>query len=115
MEPQDTITVAPSVLITIARHAAESVKGVARMGQIPVDVIRVLRGQPAGSGIVMEVEGQSVRLNLYLLVKPGVNMREVSREVQRAVKRAIEDLVGMKVTAVNIHIEDVDVTAGSHT
>ncbi len=112
MEPQDTITIAPSVLITIAKHAATEVEGVAQMGNIPVDVGRLLRGHPMGSGVVLDIEDNNVTIDLYLIVKPGVNMREVSREVQRNVKRAVQELVGMDVKAVNIHIEDVDYTLG---
>ncbi len=108
MKSEDTITIAPSVLVTIARHAAEQVEGVARMGQVPVDVSRLLRGAAIGSGVVLDIEDQSVGVELYLIVNPSVSMKSVSREVQRAVKRAIEDLVGMRVTAVNVHIEDVD-------
>lgn len=111
MEPQDTITIAPSVLLTIARHAAESVKGVAGMGQIPVDVGRLLRGHPMGSGIVLEIEGHDVQVDLYVHVDPGGNMRAIGENVQQAVKRAIQDLVGMDVKAVNVHIEDVDYSA----
>lgn len=107
-EPSDTISIAPSVLITIAQHAAESVKGVARMGQVPVDVVRMLRGQPSGHGVMLQIDDQDVACELYLVVTPGANMRDVSRSVQRAVKRAIEELVGMTVTGINVHIEDVD-------
>ncbi len=108
MEPQDTITLAPSVLITIARHAATQVDGVARTGMIPVDVIHVLRGHPMGSGVVLNVSGNQVAVDIYLVVKPGVNMRETSVAVQEAITRAIQELVGMEVTAVNTHIEDVE-------
>src|SRR5690606_22382842 len=112
MEPQDTITIAPSVLITIARHAAEQVPGVAGMGQIPVDVGRLLRGSPMGSGIVLEINDQDVKVDLYLRVKPGVNMKETGEAVQQQVKRSIQELAGMDVTVVNVHIEDVDFSSG---
>ena len=108
MEPQDTITIAPSVLITIARQAAVDVKGVARMGTIPIDVTHLLKGNPMGSGVVLELEEGKVSIELYLIVKPGVNMRDVSREVQQSVTRSIQELVGMAVLKVNVHIEDVD-------
>jgi uncharacterized alkaline shock family protein YloU len=36
-----------------------------------------------------------------------VNMRRVSQKIQEAVTRAIQDMVGMQVSAVNIHIQDV--------
>lgn len=112
MVPQDTITIAPSVLITIAKHAATQVKGVSRTGTIPVDVVRLLKGNPMGSGVILDIVGTRVKLDLYLLVRPGVNIRDVSEDVQRAVTRAIEELVGMEVTGVNVHVEDVDFLPG---
>ncbi len=108
MEPQDTITLAPSVLITIARHAALQIEGVARTGVIPVDVIRLLRGHPMGGGVVLVIKENRVAVDMYLVIKPGLSMHEVGVAVQQAIKRSIQELVGMEVTAVNIHIDDVD-------
>lgn len=112
MEPQDTITIAPSVLIAIARHAAEQVRGVAGMGQIPVGVGRLFGGQPLGPGVILDIDGDDVAVDLYLRVKPGANMKETGTAAQHAVQRAIQDLVGMEVTRVTVHIEDVDYAAG---
>lgn len=108
MEPQDTITIAPSVLITVASHAATQVKGVSRTAVIPMDVVRLLKGHPMGSGVVLDIVGTRVKLDIYLMVKPGANIRSVSQNVQQAVTRSVEELVGMEVTGVNVHIEDVD-------
>ena len=108
MESQDTVTIAPSVLIMMAQHAATHVDGVSHTGNIPVDVIRVLRGQPMGSGVVLDLGPNRVGIDIYLIIKPGANMREVSMAVQQDVKRSIEELVGMEVMYVNAHIEDVD-------
>lgn len=114
MEQQDTITIAPNVLIMIAQHAATHVAGVSQMGAIPVDVIRVVRGQPMGSGVVLELGDNQVGLDVYLVLKTGAAMRETSITVQHDIKRAIEELVGMEVTKVNTHIEDVDFAPTSH-
>jgi uncharacterized alkaline shock family protein YloU len=108
MEPQDTIVVAPGVLITIARYAALEVDGVAHMGTIPTDVLRLFRRATAAHGAVLVIEDNQVTLDLYIVVKPNVNMREVAREAQHAVTRSIKELVGMDVMAVNIHIHDVE-------
>ena len=109
MEPQDTITVAPSVLITMVRHAATQVDGVARMGIIPVDMSRLFSQNPQGSGVVLKIneEAAQVAVDLYIVTRPASDMLEISRTVQSNVHRAIHDLVGMEVTAVNVHIEDV--------
>jgi uncharacterized alkaline shock family protein YloU len=108
MQPQDTITIAPSVLITIARHAATQVEGVARMGTIPVNIGRLLRGNPMGSGVVLQIDANRVMADVYLVVKPDTEIRAVSAEAQRSIIRSIQELVGMDVTTVNVHVEDVD-------
>jgi uncharacterized alkaline shock family protein YloU len=108
MEPQDTITIAPSVLITITQHAATQVKGVSRMGAIPVNIGRLFQGTPMGSGVVLKLDDNRVSIDTYLVVMPDVNIKSVSAEVQQAVTRSVEELVGMDVVGVNVHIEDVD-------
>jgi uncharacterized alkaline shock family protein YloU len=108
MKPQDTITIAPNVLITIVSHAALQVPGVARMGTIPIDVVRLLKGNPMGSGTVLEISGNTLSVELYVVVKPGATMRNVSREAQEAISRSVQELVGMEVMRVNVHIDDVD-------
>ena len=107
MEPQDTITIAPSVLIEIIRHAATQTDGVASMGNIPVRIGRVLSGHPMGSGTILIIDDDNVTIDVYLVVLPNVDMRAVSHSVQEAVNRAIEELVGMHVEKINVHIENV--------
>ena len=45
---------------------------------------------------------------MFLALKQDVNIREVSRNVQLQVTRAIQEMVGMDVGHVNIHIENID-------
>jgi uncharacterized alkaline shock family protein YloU len=107
MEPQDTIKIAPSVLITIAQHAATQVNGVAHMGTIPVSMRRIFSGQPMANGVVLDIDDNSVTVDMYVVVLPDVNIREVSQNVQQAITRSISELVGMDVLAVNVHVDDV--------
>ena len=108
MEPQDTITIAPSVLITIVQHAATQIAGISRMGAIPVNIVRLVQGTPMGSGVVLKIDDNRVSIDVYLVVMPDINIKSVSAEVQTAVTRSVEELVGMEVLAVNVHVEDVD-------
>jgi uncharacterized alkaline shock family protein YloU len=59
-------------------------------------------------GVQVEVEDDTVYLDLYVILKSDVNVREVSRTIQQEVTRAISEMVGMQVGKVNIHIEDID-------
>ena len=104
---QGKTTVAPDVLITIARLSALSVPGVSRMAQVPGGVNRLFK-RGAHEGIRMQVENNTVFVNLYLILKQDVNIREVSRNVQHQVARALQEMVGMDIGEIEIHIEDID-------
>lgn len=103
---QGKTTIAPDVLVTIARMAVLSVEGVSHMASVPVRVNRLLR-RTVKDGVEVSVEDGVVYLDLYLILKPDVNVREVSRNAQQQVARAISEMIGMEVGHVNIHIEDI--------
>ena len=100
-------TVAPDVLVTIARMSALSVLGVGRMADVSGGVNRLFR-RGIHDGVRIEVEDNVVVASLYLVLKPDVNIREVSRNVQAQVARAIQEMIGMEVGSIDIHIEDID-------
>ena len=100
-------TVAPDVLVTIARMSALSVPGVSRMAQVTGGVNRLFK-RGTNDGVRIEVEDNTIVASLYLILKKDVNVREVSRNVQQQVARALQEMVGMDVGDVEIHIEDID-------
>lgn len=109
--PSDKTTIAPDVLLTIARLTALEVPGVSRMSPISGGVNRLFK-RGLGEGVRIDIrEGDVVYADLYIILKPDVNMRDVSRNVQHKVARAITDMVGMRVGRVNVHIEDIDYPA----
>jgi uncharacterized alkaline shock family protein YloU len=107
-----TTRIAPAVLITMARLTSLQVPGVVAMAPVPGGVNRLFR-RGASEGVRLEIEDQSVAIDLYLVVANGTNVREVSRNVQALVARAIEDMTGMAVARVDIHIEDIDFAASA--
>ena len=105
MEAQPKIgrtTIAPQVLETIARLTTLAVSGVARMAS-PPGMRHLLRQD----GVEIEVTGNSVRVRLYVVTEPHASMLGVGRQIQAEVTRAIQDMVGMDVQSVDVHIEDV--------
>jgi uncharacterized alkaline shock family protein YloU len=105
--PPGKTTVSPDVLISIAKLSALGVPGVSRMAPIAGGVNRLFR-KGANEGVRIDVEDDTVFADIYLVLKEDVNIREVSRSVQRKVARAIQEMVGMDVGHVDIHIEDID-------
>lgn len=105
--PQGKTTVSPEVLITIASMAAIEVPGVSRLAPVSGGVNRLFR-RGISDGIRIEAKDNTVFADLFLILKDGVNIREVSRNVQANVARSIQEMVGMEVGEINVHIEDID-------
>jgi uncharacterized alkaline shock family protein YloU len=102
-------TIAPEVLLTIAKLTTLKVGGVSRMANIPNAVGRLLKkGAAQGDGVCIEVIDDAVYLDLFTALKNDVNVREVSRTIQQEVARSVTEMVGMAVGRVNVHVEDID-------
>ena len=106
---QGKTTVASEVLLTIARLTTLKVKGVSRLAQVPiVGVNRIFKRAQIQEGVQIEIIDDLVFIDLYVVLKNDVNVRDVSRNIQSEVARAIIEMVGMQVGSVNIHIEDIE-------
>jgi uncharacterized alkaline shock family protein YloU len=105
--PPGKTTIAPGVLLTIARLSTLEIKGVSRMAPIPGGVSWIPKRSQA-DGVRIEIEDDRVYADIYVILHQDINLREVSRNIQREVARAISEMVGMEVGRVNLHIEDID-------
>ena len=107
----DKTTIAPDVLVTIVRLSALGTPGVSRMAVVTGGVNRLFR-RGVHDGVRIEVEDNLVVIDLHLILKRDVNIREVSRNVQEQVTRAVTETVGMDVGAVDVHVENIDYEDG---
>jgi uncharacterized alkaline shock family protein YloU len=105
--PPGKTTIAPEVLLTIARLSTLEIQGVSRMAPVPGGVSWIPKRSQA-DGIRIEIEDDQVFADIHVILHHNVNVRDVSRNIQREVTRAISEMVGMEVGRVNIHIEDID-------
>jgi uncharacterized alkaline shock family protein YloU len=107
--PPGKTTIAPEVLVSIARLTTLGLPGVSRFASIPPSVDRFFKRR-LRDGIEILVESNVVYVDLYVILNRDVNIREVSRSLQQQVTRAISEMVGMEVGKVNVHVEDIDYT-----
>jgi uncharacterized alkaline shock family protein YloU len=101
------VTIAPNVLVTIVQKTADSVPGVAKLCDNIPGVKRLLGLHTVGRGVEVNVVDSSVSVDVYLMAKRNVDLLQMGRQLQQEITRAIEDIVGMQVREVNVHIEDV--------
>jgi len=104
--PPGKTTIAPDVLTQITRLTTLNVEGVADLAPIPTSVDRLFL-KNANEGVLVEVSENLVNVEIHILVKKDVNIREICHEIQSQVSRAVSEMVGMEIGKINIHVEDV--------
>ena len=103
------IKIADEVVAIIAALAATEVEGVASMaGNITNELIGKLGMKNLSKGVKVDVLEGIVTVSLALNLKYNYSIVEVSARVQEKVKNAIENMTGLEVADVNIHIASVD-------
>ncbi len=107
--PKGKTTLAPDVLLSIAKLTTLNVPGVSRMASVSGGIDRLFR-RGVNEGVRIDIEDQVVYMDLYVIIQKDHNIRDVSRNIQQQVTRAISEMVDMDVGHVNIHIEDIDYT-----
>lgn len=97
------VTVEPEVLETIAKLAALEIPGVVRIAEKDVDRFLGLTGK----SVVVLVRDGRVTVDLHIIAGPDISLLRLGQTVQYEVTRAVQQMIGMPVDAVNVHIEDV--------
>ena len=108
IRPPGQTTIAPDVLVTIAKLTTLSVEGVARMATVSPTGVNKWFKRGLSDGVDISVENNIVSADLHVILHRNVNVRDVSHTIQSQVSRAISEMVGMEVGLINIHIEDID-------
>lgn len=101
------VMIAPNVLVTIVQKTATSVPGVDRLDDGVPGVKRLLGLHTVGQGVEVGVADDQVSVDVYLVARRDTDLLQMGRQLQSDVTRAIEDIVGMDVSEVNVHVEDV--------
>ena len=107
--PLGEVQIANEVVAIIAGIAATEVDGVAAMaGDIQKELVSKLGMKNLSKGVKVEIVDSVVSVDLTLNIEYGMNILETSKKVQEKVKAAIENMTGLEVADVNIHIASVD-------
>ena len=106
-------TVQDGVVSKVAGIAAQEVEGI-RMGggasQTVGSIMSAVPGVGGGSqsqGVSVEVGEVEAAVDLTVTVEYGRTIHQVAEAVRSNVIRRVEDLVGLRVTEVNIAVSDI--------
>ncbi|MFI6505510.1 Asp23/Gls24 family envelope stress response protein [Nonomuraea typhae] len=107
------ITVADEVVEKVAALAALEVPGVADMGGDLARAFEAVRdrigiGSRRGTqGVSAEIQDRQVAIDVTFVVEYGHVVMEVAAEVKANVARSVSRMLGMRVTEVNVTVDDV--------
>ena len=107
IEQLGAVRIARRVLRTVVQQAALGVHGVTRMASVRNGWPQLLGRPMPQHGVSLAVHGETVSIDIYLIVDPGVSMVDVGTHVQEAVGAAVEHILGMGVSEINVYIQDV--------
>ena len=110
---QGKTTIADTVVAKIAGIATREVSGVHELGGSTARVVGALRERIPGGrtnhsqGVSVEVGEREAAIDIDLVAEYGVSITDLSAGIRRNVISAIERMTGLKVTEVNIAVQDV--------
>jgi uncharacterized alkaline shock family protein YloU len=99
------ITISSEAIAQIVAETALECYGVVGMkGSLRGQLARA-RGRPRG--IEIGRDGGEVTVDLHVVVEYGLNLAEVASSVSNRVAYEVQRLTGLKVRAVEVHVDDV--------
>jgi uncharacterized alkaline shock family protein YloU len=107
-----TTTIADAVVAKVVGLASREVPGVHDLGGAPARALssvtsRVGVGDERTRGVSVEVGRKEAAADLTVVVEYGESIPRVTSEVRENVIRRVEGLCGLKVTEVNVAVNDL--------
>ena len=110
VEENEGIEISGDVIAVIAGVAVSEVQGVASMsGGFAGGITEVLSGKKnLAKGIKVDKTDNAVKIDVNIIVEYGSRIPDVAFEIQNRVKKSVENMTGLKVEEVNVHVQGVN-------
>ena len=104
------IQISSDVVAVIAGVAVSEVQGVSGMsGGFAGGITEVLSGKKnLAKGIKVEIDEDKAKIDVNIIVEYGSRIPDVAFEIQNRVKKSVENMTGLKVEEVNVHVQGVN-------
>ncbi len=102
-----SITITETVFANIVGHVANSCYGVVGMAAKSAGdgIVSLLKKDHYEKGVKVIPEGNSIIVEMHIVVLYGVNLPAVTRSIAKEVKYNVEQMSGFTVKKVNIFID----------
>ena len=109
VEGKDTIKIANEAVATYAAIAISDIPGVYGMvGSFAGGITEALSGKKnLTKGVKVDVGEKDAKIDVNIIVEYGARIPQVAFEIQSRVKKTVENMTGLKVLEVNVHVQGV--------
>lgn len=104
------IEISSDVIAVISGVAVSEVEGVYGMaGGFAGGITEVFKGKKnLAKGIKVDVQNNKAKIDVNIIVEYGARIPDVAFSIQNKVKSSVEDMTGLKVDEVNVHVQGVN-------
>ncbi len=110
LDENEGVKISNDVIAIIAGVAVSEVPGVYGMsGGFAGGISEVLKGKKnLAKGIKVDSTETEAKIDVNIIVEYGARIPDVAFEIQNRVKKAVENMTGLKVEKVNVHVQGVN-------
>lgn len=100
-----SVSISEDVVGIIALEAMREVEGFGAVAGAPgKDLAELIGMKNTAKGVRVTNVGESVTIDVFVCVRYGCSVTQVSCTIQERVKKAVEDMTGISVSAVHVHV-----------
>ncbi|MEE1279778.1 MAG: Asp23/Gls24 family envelope stress response protein [Oscillospiraceae bacterium] len=98
------LKISEDVIASITNIASKEVEGVAELTTSHANIKGLFKSKPAKSAVIVDLNDGVAVIDVYLKLKYGAKVQTVSGELQKKVKDSVQNMTGIAVSKVNVHI-----------
>ena len=106
-QPSGSLKISQDVLATISNFAAEEIDGVVSLADTYAPIKNFLKKGSIGKPIQISLNDDVAFIDISLNLKYGANIPAVAETLQKAVKDAVQNMTGITVSKVNVHVAGI--------
>ncbi len=96
------------IINSIIQLATKEISGVASMARVSNNpIIKLVMGK-RDNGVKVSFDGGEVVVDVYINIFSDANIKEIAWRIQENIKNNVQNMMNVKIKAVNVNIVDVD-------
>ena len=102
------LVISEDVIAKIASTAALETEGVAALVSVNIqNLFHVRKG--TAKAVSVSLRDAEAMIDIFLSLKMGFRIAETCEAVQQCVKTEVQNMTGLIVTKVNVHVENIEI------